>query len=130
MRPIVQVLIGFVNESQGRIEQAILSYCDGHLVDSKRIMTCLVQSFISQTIDLNQPFDQLKFVGRALGVSPVLGLHAYRLVIEIYYRELLVKLGVDHFNMDKFLALGSFRTYPGSHWNAAIKKDANGLLQR
>jgi hypothetical protein len=93
-------------------------------------MSCLVQSFVVQTTESNQPFDQLKFIGRALGVSPVLGLHAYRLVIEMYYRELLVKLGVDHFNMDKFLALGSFRTYPGSHWNVVAKKDANGLLQR
>lgn len=128
-RPILQLLMGYVHETQGENEEAIQSYCDGQLVDYKRLMSCLVNEFLTRVADKNEKFDELKFISWAYDVNPVLGLQAYRLIIEVLYREQLVKLNVDNFNMDKFLALGSFRTYPGSHWNTS-KKDGNGLLQR
>lgn len=131
-RPVMQLLLGFVHEAQGNTDEAILCYSDANLADHRRVMSCLVQSFAAQVASDKEEgvaFNPLKFIAWALDINLVLGLQAYRLVIEVLYRELLVKLGVDNFNMDKFLALGSFRTYPGSHWNAA-KKDANGVLTR
>ncbi len=126
----MQVLVGSLHEAQGDSEEAILAYCEGNLVDYRRTMACLVHCFSRRVADKEEPFNEFKFISWAHELSPVLGLQAYRLIVEVLYRELLVKLGVDHYNMDKFLALGSFRTYPGSHYNAAAKKDANGLLQK
>ena len=130
MRAITQVLIGSLHEAQGDSEEAILAYCDGNLVDYRRTMTCLVSCFSLRVADKEEPFNEFKFITWAHELSPVLGLQAYRLIVEVLYRELLVKLNVDSYNVDKHLTLGSFRTYPGSHYNATAKKDINGLLQK
>ena len=64
-----------------------------------------------------------QFLEAANAIAPLVGLQAYRLVLELIYRDLVGQLDavVDqkdaHAQLNKELELGSFRTFPGSHRN-------------
>jgi len=71
-----------------------------------------------------------EFIAWAKGISPLIAKQAYRFVLELIYRELVVQLEMEddtqRMNMNRELELGSFRTFPGSHRNvgAAQQKTA------
>jgi hypothetical protein len=63
-----------------------------------------------------------QFLDAAKALSPLVGMQAYRLVLELIYRDLVNQLdGVaekdPNGQLHKDLELGSFRTFPGSHRN-------------
>lgn len=64
------------------------------------------------------------FLETSKAVSPLVGMQAYRLVLELIYRDLVCQLDAvadkDHNGqLHKDLELGSFRTFPGSHRNVS-----------
>ena len=62
-----------------------------------------------------------QFLTAANAISPLIGLQAYRLVLELIYRDLVLQLECvidkENTHLSKELELGSFRTFPGSHRN-------------
>jgi len=60
-----------------------------------------------------------RFVQWAEQLSPLIGKQAYRLVIELMYRDLAAHPDLDSeaHGWNRDLELGSFRTFPGSHRN-------------
>jgi len=62
-------------------------------------------------------------------ISPLVGMHAYRLVLELLYKDLVHQLGAyldkDSVHVNKELELGSFRTFPGSHRNVGAAQQSS-----
>jgi hypothetical protein len=63
-----------------------------------------------------------QFLEGAKAISPLVGMQAYRLMLELIYRDLLCQLDSvsdqgPSGQLHKDLELGSFRTFPGSHRN-------------
>ena len=65
----------------------------------------------------------IQFLEASKGISPLIGMQAYRLVLELIYRDLACQLDAvvekeaNGHQLHKDLELGSFRTFPGSHRN-------------
>jgi hypothetical protein len=63
------------------------------------------------------------FLAYCRGISPLVGMQGYRLMLELVYRGLVAQLeiamdrGAAASHLSKELELGSFRTFPGSHRN-------------
>lgn len=69
------------------------------------------------------------FLETCRAISPLVGMHAYRLVLELLYTDLVHQLET-YFNKDashvnKELELGSFRTFPGSHRNVGAAQQSS-----
>ena len=71
-----------------------------------------------------------QFLEAAKAYGPLVAMQAYRLVLELIYRDLVGQLECvvdkESSHLSKELELGSFRTFPGSHRNvgAAQQKSA------
>jgi hypothetical protein len=111
-------------------------YSKNNIVDQTKVMRCLIQLLIKQ-LDHNEAeeniiplevdnknvaasnvFSEATFLICANEISPIVGLQAYKLLIELYYRNLIPQLNNLVGNLtvlDNSLQLGSFRSFPGSH---------------
>lgn len=72
----------------------------------------------------------MQFLEGAKTISPLVGMQAYRLMLELIYRDLLCQLDLvaakdPNGQLHKDLELGSFRTFPGSHRNVGTAHQAS-----
>lgn len=117
LQPILQTLLGHLHEAQGSFETAMDMYAGGCLVDQERIMACLVASLIKDNRPPASPEAPdgdaasaavanpssantqearcafvFSFLRRALDLSPLIGLQAYRLLAQLVHRHTITKL--------------------------------------
>lgn len=110
--PVLEVLHGYTLQSAGEHQQALEVYGRCNLVDQRRITQCLLQLFVqqaSQRESFLQDFSELSFVCSAFEIKETLGLHAYRLCLELVHTELRDSLGGPNIFFDQSLMLRSFR---------------------
>ncbi len=86
------------------------------MVSQNRIAYCVLQLFVQKTksVTFEEEFSELIFIHDALQVNPIVGMHTYRLILELVFTELQSKqLGGDKY-MESPISLGSFRCFPRS----------------
>lgn len=114
MGPPLEVLYGYALHSAGDYSGALAVYGKSNLVDQRRVAYCLLQSFIAQASNpkTSESFSALAFIGDAYDIKPTLGLHAFRLGLELVHTELRVCLGGPNAFLDPSLTLKSSRCLP------------------
>jgi hypothetical protein len=121
--PVLQVLLGYALHSTGEHKQALLAYGQSNLADQRRITQCLLQLFVmqaSQPTQFVQQFSELEFICSAFDIKATLGMHAYRLCLELVHTELRASLGGAYALFDQSLMLRSFRSLPRSTQSTKI----------
>lgn len=92
---------------------------NGHaaLPNPMRALSNLLTTYKQNSETSTPPVCQ--FLEASKAISPLVGMQAYRLVLELIYRDLVNQLEcvLDASHLTKELELGSFRTFPGSHRN-------------
>eukprot|EP00981_Chlorochromonas_danica_P010228 scaffold3058_cov165-Ochromonas_danica.AAC.19 len=110
--PVLEVLFGYALHSAGDHSQALRIYGQFNLVDQRRVMECLLALFsqeVSQTSIFAENFSELSFICKAAEINPTIGLHAYRLCLELLHTELRAYLGGRQVFLEPSLMLKSFR---------------------
>lgn len=89
------------------------------LPNPMRALSSLLANYKSSSEATTAPVCQ--FLEASKAISPLVGMQAYRLVLELMYRDLVGQLDclldASSSHITKELELGSFRTFPGSHRN-------------
>ena len=138
--------MGHVLQSLGQFGAALKNYATGCLIEQHQLMHCIVQQLLayldrptaaclvnkdskSTLTDSETDPNSLnndpttpavcRFLSDMNALSPIFGLQAYRLVLELIYRGLLSEYATiantDPTHLGKELKLGSFRTFSGAH---------------
>ncbi len=117
VRPILRSLHGYCLQNLGCYEDALAEYSEYNLIDPTRVTFCLLQLFLDEAErdSFTKTFNEPAFIAKAYRIGgKVLGLHAYRLILELIHTELkrqvIAKKNV-YWNSPK-VSLGDFRVYP------------------
>lgn len=114
MKFVYAALEGYMYEEMGMYSDALTSYAySGCLVNMQHIMKCLVCEMATIAADPELIFNESKFLRWARELSPVVGIQAYRLLIEILYIDAIESLNANSWGIEQALQLGSFRSFPG-----------------
>lgn len=114
---IYQTLYGYCLQNLNLFEEALVEYSASNLIDPTRSTFCLLQVFLAQAEreDFAATFSELAFIHRAYKMGGrVLGLHAYRLILELIHSELKkqIVLKKNVYWNSPGLSVGDFRVYP------------------
>jgi hypothetical protein len=114
--PVVETLTGYTLQNKDEYADALKLYSNSNLVSQNRLAYCVLQLFVQKTksITFEEDFSELIFIHDALKVNTIVGMHTYRLLLELVFTELQSKqLGGDKY-MESPISLGSFRCFPRS----------------
>lgn len=128
VRPIVHSLHGYCLQNLDCYEEALADYSVYSLIDPTRTTFCLLQLFLNEAEheSFARTFSEPAFIARANKIGgKVLGLHAYRLILELIHAELKKQVVAKkniYWNSPK-LSLGDFRVYPRTE--SALRNQEN-----
>lgn len=113
-QPIVHTLLAYSYKNVHNYWQALKHYSKYSIAGESRLSFCLLQAFISLSTTENfaKNFSERGFILCANQIRSTLGVHAYRLILELAYTELINSAGGPLTEIDSRLTLGSFRYFP------------------
>lgn len=119
LEPVLEVLLGYMLQTNGSHKKALEMYGHGNLVHQRRIGECLLQLFVDQRAvcqDRKERFSEVAFITAAHQINPTVGMHAYRLCLELVHTELRSYLGGSKAFFEKSLML---------HARSSIRSERN-----
>jgi hypothetical protein len=122
--PVVETLAGHALQNNNMFFEALQLYSNSNLVSQNSLAYCVLQLFVQRTNaeKFEEEFSELIFIYDALKVNMIVGMHTYRLILELVFTELQSKqLGGDKY-MTSPILLGSFRCFPRSGANTIARK--------
>lgn len=128
--PVLETLLGYTLQNTEDYNSALKLYSNSNLVNQRRTAYCILQQFMIQASNskFEDEFDALAFIYEAYLVNNIVGMHAYRLILELVYTELQSRyMGGNKYSVAPVL-LGSFRSFPRSGVNNNVPSNKQGNL--
>jgi hypothetical protein len=116
--PILHTLLGYAYHNVEDFRQALVYYAKSNLINQLRVSHCILQLFIQdiriRKEDFAENFSEPRFIANLFEIKSSVGMHAYRLILELTYAELKTNLDRRDSMMaatDSSISLGSFRSF-------------------
>lgn len=112
---VITTLIGYVLHNTEDYSKALIYYSRYNLINQSRIAQCLLKLFVKRTAlpDFYEKFNEPRFIVEGFMLSSTIGMHSYRLILELVHNELKTSAERrDHLPIsDPSIALTSFRAF-------------------
>jgi hypothetical protein len=129
--PVISTLIGYLLNDIEDYHMALIYYSKSNLINQSRISQCLLKWFVKKThaSDFYELFNEPRFIVDGYSLKPTIGMHSYRLVLELVHNELKAAAEKrEHTPIsDPSIALTSFRSFfrSGTHPGKKLNKAAS-----
>lgn len=125
--PIITTLIGYVLFYNEDYPSAIDYYSRYNLIHQSRISQCLLKVFLKEYSNpfFQEKFDERSFIVNHYSIKPTVGIHAYRLILELIHNEVRHQIEQKQklpLVLDSSIDFSSFRLFLRSGGQSRRKK--------